>query len=212
MHSTVLERLANLHWGVHKTQKQENQQLNFSRRSGGAIGSVAASHSEIGIPGSTPASNTKPRRFCCLGQNVACRRGRCHSSEHFSSSARPCQMGRVAKTTSETGKSREAPSGDIVATWSHGMARARPGNGASPHASIDRAWGHSPTWRGCPPAGLKATCHALPEVMLAASEGATRRRRRRQKVIYQREATGSGGRRRQGDASREKRQTQCQHQ
>ena len=70
------------------------------------------------------------------------------------------QMGRGAKNDAEEGQ-REAPSGVGDSTWGHGMARARPGNGASPTRAFDRAW-------GCPPAGLKVTCHALPEVMLAA--------------------------------------------
>ena len=54
------------------------------------------------------------------------------------------------------------------------------------------------------PAGLKAPCHALSEVMLAASEGASRRKRQLQKVTYRREATGSGGRKWQGGASKAK--------
>ena len=43
----------------------------------------------------------------------------------------PARWGAARKTTPRR-TPREAPSGDVVATWSHGMARARPGNGAPP--------------------------------------------------------------------------------
>ena len=92
------------------------------------------------------------------------------SSELSAQSARPPPDG--ARRRNDVG---EVAGGAI---WRHcrylepwngkGKARQR----RRPHASIHRAWDHSPSWSGCPPpAGLKATCHALPEVMLAGIRG-----------------------------------------